>query len=164
MADLSYLRCWEGLVFFAFVIDAYSRKVVGWQLAGHLRTMLVLDALRMTLQLRDPGADVALVPDSDRGSRYTFDRLHPDAADHGVLASVGWSATPTTTRWPRAFVDSFESGPVSTGLDSDSANRAVRAGAGEARASVSSSVSHASIASQSVLAPRPHAAQIGSLA
>jgi putative transposase len=62
VADLSYLRCWEGLVFFAFVIDAYSRRVVGWQLAGHMRTTLVLDALRMALWQRGPGADVALVP------------------------------------------------------------------------------------------------------
>jgi putative transposase len=49
VADISYLRCWEGVVFFAFVIDAYSRMIVGWQLAGHMRTDLVLDALRMAL-------------------------------------------------------------------------------------------------------------------
>jgi hypothetical protein len=69
VADLSYLRCWEGVVFFAFVIDAYSRRVVGWQLAGHMRTTLVLDALRMALGQRRPGADVALVHHSDRGSQ-----------------------------------------------------------------------------------------------
>jgi transposase InsO family protein len=49
VADPSYLRCWERLVFFAFVIDAFSRTVVGWQLASHMRTDLVLDALRMAL-------------------------------------------------------------------------------------------------------------------
>jgi transposase InsO family protein len=69
LADLSYLRCWEGLVFFAFVIDAYSRMVVGWQLASHMRTTLVLDALRMALHSRRSGADVALVHHSDRGSQ-----------------------------------------------------------------------------------------------
>jgi putative transposase len=68
VADLSYLRCWEGLLFFAFVIDAFSRRVVGWQLAAHMRTTLVLDALRMALGTRTPGADVALVHHSDRGS------------------------------------------------------------------------------------------------
>jgi transposase InsO family protein len=57
VADLSYLRCWEGVVFFAFVIDAYSRRVVGRQLAGHMRTTLVLDALRMALGERRAGAD-----------------------------------------------------------------------------------------------------------
>ena len=44
-ADFTYLRCWEGLVFFSFVIDAYSRMIVGWQFANHMRTDLVLDAL-----------------------------------------------------------------------------------------------------------------------
>ncbi len=45
-ADFTYLRCWEGLVFFSFVIDAYSRMVVGWQFANHMRTGLVLDDFR----------------------------------------------------------------------------------------------------------------------
>ncbi len=71
VADLSYLRCWEGLVFFAFVLDAFSRMVVGWQLAPNMRTTLVLDALRMALGQRALGADVALVHHSDRGSQYT---------------------------------------------------------------------------------------------
>ncbi len=69
-ADFTYLRCWEGIVFFAFVIDAYSRMVVGWQFAQHMRTDLVLDALRMALAQRAPGADVGLVHHSDAGSQY----------------------------------------------------------------------------------------------
>ncbi len=68
-ADFTYLRCWEGLVFFSFVIDAYSRMIVGWQFASHMRTDLVLDALRMALGQRQPGADVALVHHSDAGSQ-----------------------------------------------------------------------------------------------
>jgi transposase InsO family protein len=67
--DFTYLRCWEGVVFFAFVIDVYSRRVVGWQFADHMRTDLVLDALRMALHLRGPGADVELVHHSDAGSQ-----------------------------------------------------------------------------------------------
>ena len=74
VADLSYLRCWEGLLFFAFVLDAFSRMVVGWQLAGHMRTTLVLDALRMALGQRAPGADLALVHHSDRGSQPGLNR------------------------------------------------------------------------------------------
>ena len=62
-------------MFFAFILDAYSRRVVGWQLAGHMRTTLVLDALRMALHQRGPGADVKLVPHSDRGSLPRFKRL-----------------------------------------------------------------------------------------
>jgi putative transposase len=72
VADICYLRCWQGLVFFAFVLDAYSRMIVGWQLAGHMRTDLVLDALRMALHRRGGGADVELVHHSDRGSQPEF--------------------------------------------------------------------------------------------
>jgi transposase InsO family protein len=71
-ADFTYLRCWEGVVYFAFVIDAYSRAIVGWQFASHMRTDLVLDALRMALTLRAPGADVALTHHSDAGSQGGF--------------------------------------------------------------------------------------------
>jgi putative transposase len=67
-ADFSYLRCWEGVVFFSFVIDVYSRRIVGWQFAPHMRTTLVLDALRMALHQRAPGADVALIHHGDAGS------------------------------------------------------------------------------------------------
>ena len=83
VADLSYLRCWEGLVFFAFVIDAFSRRVVGWQLAAHMRTTLVLDALRMALGTRAPGADVALVHHSDRGSQGGINRSSQHLIERG---------------------------------------------------------------------------------
>ncbi len=77
-----YLRCWEGLVFFSFVIDAYSRMIVGWQLASHMRTDLVLDALRRALHQRAPGADVSLVAHSDAGSPL---HRHAPASDKAVV-------------------------------------------------------------------------------
>ena len=73
-ADFTYLRCWEGVVFFSFVIDAYSRQVVGWQFAAHMRTDLVLDALRMALAQRGAGADLRLVHHSDAGSQPRLNR------------------------------------------------------------------------------------------
>jgi putative transposase len=108
VADLSYLRCWEGLVFFAFVLDAFSRRVVGWQLAAHMRTTLVLDALRMALGTRRPGADVALVHHSDRGSQYTSFDYTQTLADHGVLASVGSVGDAYDNALAESFVDSFK--------------------------------------------------------
>jgi putative transposase len=108
VADLSYLRCWEGLVFFAFVLDAYSRKVVGWQLASHMRTTLVLDALKMALWQRGPGADVALVHHSDRGSQYTSMDYTQTLADHGLLASVGSVGDAYDNALAESFVDSFK--------------------------------------------------------
>jgi putative transposase len=89
VGDLSYLRCWEGVVYFAFIIDVHSRRVVGWQLASHMRTDLVLDALRMALGTREHGADFRLVAHTDRGSQYTSADYTQLLDDHRVLASVG---------------------------------------------------------------------------
>jgi transposase InsO family protein len=108
VADLTYLRCWQGVLYFAFVLDAYSRKIVGWQLAGHMRTDLVLDALRMALGTRRPGADVALVHHSDRGSQYTSGTYTQTLEDHGVLASVGSVGDAYDNALAESFVDSFK--------------------------------------------------------
>jgi putative transposase len=108
VADITYLRCWEGVVFFAFILDAYSRRIVGWQLAGHMRTTLVLDALRMALHQRGPGADVELVHHSDRGSQYTSIDYTQTLADHGVLASVGSVGDAYDNALAESFVDSFK--------------------------------------------------------
>jgi putative transposase len=71
-------------VFFAFVIDAFSRRVVGWQFASHMRTDLVLDALRMALTRRQAGADVQLIHHSDRGSQPGFNRSSQQCAFRGT--------------------------------------------------------------------------------
>jgi putative transposase len=107
VADFTYLRCWEGLVFFAFVIDVYSRRIVGWQLAGHMRTDLVLDALRMALSRRRPGADVQLVHHSDAGSQYTSYAFTQVLDDHGVLASIGTVGDCYDTQLELLFLMSF---------------------------------------------------------
>jgi transposase InsO family protein len=62
------------MVFFSFVIDVYSRRIVGWQFAAHMRTDLVLDALRMALTRRQAGADVDLIHHSDAGSQPELNR------------------------------------------------------------------------------------------
>jgi putative transposase len=108
VADFTYLRCWQGLVFFAFVIDAYSRRIVGWQFASHMRTDLVLDALRMALAQRRGGADVELVHHSDRGSQYTSGLYGQVLDDHGVLASVGSVGDAYDNALAESFVDSFK--------------------------------------------------------
>src|ERR1700689_1455214 len=70
VCDLTYLRTRDGFVYLAFVLDCYSRMVVGWQVATHMRTDLVLDALEMANGLRRPGGS-SLIAHSDRGSQYT---------------------------------------------------------------------------------------------
>jgi putative transposase len=108
VGDFTYLRSWEGASFFSFVIDAFSRKVVGWQMASHMRTDLVLDALRMALGQREPGADVELVAHTDRGSQYTSADYTQTLTDHGVLASVGTVGDAYDNAMAESFVDSFK--------------------------------------------------------
>lgn len=112
-ADFTYLRCWEGLVFFSFVIDAYSRMVVGWQFANHMRTDLVLDALRMALHRRGPGADVSLVAHSDAGSQYTSYDYTQLLDDHDVLASIGTVGDAYDNAAAESFVDTFKTELIS---------------------------------------------------
>jgi putative transposase len=108
VADFTYLRCWEGLVFLAFVIDVYSRRVVGWQLACHMRASLVCDALRMAVSTRPRGADVALVHHSDRGSQYTSIEFAEVLDDHEVLQSVGSVGDAYDNALAESFVDTIK--------------------------------------------------------
>jgi putative transposase len=113
LADFTYLRCWEGVVFFSFVIDAYSRRIVGWQFATHMRTDLVLDALRMALTRRAAGADVRLIHHSDAGSQYTSYDFAQALDDHGVLASIGSVGDAYDNAMAESFVDSFKTELIS---------------------------------------------------
>ena len=109
VGDITYLRCWEGVVFFAFVLDAYSRRIVGWQFASHMRTELVLDALRMAIHQRDPDdVDVELVAHTDRGSQYTSMAYTEALAEHGILASVGSVGDAYDNAMAESFVDTFK--------------------------------------------------------
>lgn len=112
-ADFTYLRCWEGLVFFSFVIDAYSRMIVGWQFANHMRADLVLDALRMALHQRTPGADASLVAHSDAGSQYTSFDYTQLLDDHDVLGSIGTVGDAYDNAAAESFVDTFKTELIS---------------------------------------------------
>ena len=67
VADITYLPTWQGFLYLAVVLDAFSRRVVGWSMAGHLRTELILDALDMAISMRRPGE--GLIHHSDRGTQ-----------------------------------------------------------------------------------------------
>ena len=113
VADFTYLRCWEGVLYFSFVIDVFSRMLVGWQLASNMRKTLVLDALRMALGLRAPGADVALVHHSDAGSQYTSIDYTQTLDDHLVLASIGTVGDALDNALAESFVDSYKTELIS---------------------------------------------------
>jgi putative transposase len=108
VGDFTYLRCWEGKAYFSFVIDVFSRKIVGWQFASHMRTDLVLDALRMALGTRELGADFALVAHTDAGSQYTSYDYAQVIDDHHVLASVGSVGDAYDNALAESFVDTFK--------------------------------------------------------
>jgi putative transposase len=95
-------------VYFSFVIDVYSRMIVGWQFASHMRTDLVLDALRMALATRQPGADFTLVSHSDQGSQYVSEDYTQVLDDARVLASVGSVGDAYDNAMAESFVDSFK--------------------------------------------------------
>ena len=108
VGDFTYLRTWEGRMYFAFLIDVFSRMIVGWQLASHMRTDLVLDALRMALGTRQPGADVQLVAHTDQGSQYSAEDYTQVLDDHRVLASVGSVGDCYDNALAESFVDSYK--------------------------------------------------------
>jgi putative transposase len=87
VADITYVRSGEGFVYLAFILDACSRKVVGWSMATHLRTELVVDALQMAIARRKPAP--GLVHHSDRGVQYTSLSFGKRLEDEGLVASMG---------------------------------------------------------------------------
>lgn len=87
VADITYLPTWQGFLYLAAIIDAYSRRVVGWSMASHLRTELVLDALEMALWNRRPGP--GLIHHSDHGCQYTSLAFGHRCREAGIAASMG---------------------------------------------------------------------------
>jgi putative transposase len=87
VADLTYVATWSGFVYAAFIIDAYSRKIVGWRVSGSLRSDLALDALDQALYAR--GDTENLIHHSDQGVQYLSIRYTERLADAGIEPSVG---------------------------------------------------------------------------
>jgi len=87
VADITYVATWSGFVYVAFVIDVFSRAIVGWRVSSSLRSDLALDALEQALWARQPGD--GLVHHSDRGVQYLSIRYTERLAEAGIEASVG---------------------------------------------------------------------------
>ena len=86
-ADITYVKTDEGFLHLAFVLDVYSRRIVGWSMASHLRTELVVDALEMAVWRRKPAA--GLVHHSDRGTQYTALSFGKRLEEVGIVPSMG---------------------------------------------------------------------------
>jgi putative transposase len=89
VADITYVDTISGFVYTAFVTDLFSRNIVGWQVADHLRAGLALDALEMAIFGRKDRIDDRLVHHSDRGVQYTSIRYTQRLDDIGAVRSVG---------------------------------------------------------------------------
>ena len=89
VADLTYVATWRGFVYVAFVIDVFSRRIVGWRASNSLRSDLALDALEQALyERRESGTD-GLIHHSDRGVQYLSIRYTERLAEAGIEPSVG---------------------------------------------------------------------------
>lgn len=105
VGDITYLRTWEGWLYLATVIDAHSRRVIGWAIADHMHTDLVEQALQMAITLRGEAlADSPqIVFHTDRGTQYASAQMTAFAAAHGVTRSMGR----TGVCWDNAMAESF---------------------------------------------------------
>ena len=92
LADFTYVRTWEGWAYLAVVLDVYTRRIVGWQLAPHMRQSLVSDAFEMALSARQEH-DGELVAHSDNGSQYTSYEYTERLLRAGIAPSRGRTGT-----------------------------------------------------------------------
>ena len=87
VADITYLRTWEGWLYLVAVQDVFSRRIVGWSMADHMRTELVTDALQMALAQRRPAP--GLIWHSDQGSQFVSLAFGQQARAAGIAQSMG---------------------------------------------------------------------------
>ena len=89
VSDLTYVATWRGFVYVAFVIDVFSRRIVGWRVSNSLKTGLALDALEQALWERDEADRERLIHHSDRGVQYVSIRYTERLAEADIEPSVG---------------------------------------------------------------------------
>lgn len=102
VGDITYIRTWEGWLYLATVLDCYSKKVVGYAMADHMRTELVIEALRMAAR-NLPIAAGETIFHSDRGSQYLSAEFAAVAKELGILRSVGRTGTCYDNAWAESF-------------------------------------------------------------
>ena len=88
VADFTFVSTWQGFAYVAFIIDVYSRFIVGWKVSRHMKTDFVLDALEQALYARKPDRN-RLIHHSDRGTQYLSVRYSERLGDAGIRPSVG---------------------------------------------------------------------------
>jgi len=102
VSDITYLRTWQGWLYLAVVLDAHSRRVIGWAIEEHMRADLVEDALKMAVALRGDLPN-KVICHSDRGTQYVSTQITKFAAANGLTRSMGY----TGVCWDNAMAESF---------------------------------------------------------
>ena len=125
VTDITYLPTAAGFLYLAAIVDVWSRRVVGWAMADHLRTELVIAALDAAIAARDPAA--GLIHHSDRGTQYTSIALGARLREAGIAASMGAPGT----AYDNALIESFFAS-----LETELIDRSSWADHAEARAAV----------------------------
>ncbi len=105
-ADISYVPTDEGFLHLAFVLDVYSRRIVGWSMAAHLRTELVVDAVEMAVWRRKPAA--GLVHHSDRGVQYTALSFGKRLEEASIVPSMGRAGSALDNAISESFVSTLK--------------------------------------------------------
>ena len=103
LADITYIWTLEGWLYLAAVLDAHSRKIVGWSMSHRLHSSVVMDALRMALGRRCPDQAASLLHHSDRGSQYASQAYRDLLRDHNITCSMSRKAN----CWDNAMMESF---------------------------------------------------------
>ncbi len=102
LADITYVPTQEGFLYLAFILDTHSRRIVGWSMASHLRTELVVDALEMAVWRRRPVA--GLVHHSDRGVQYTAISFGKRLEEVGIVPSMGRTGSALDNAMAESFI------------------------------------------------------------
>lgn len=110
-ADITYISTDEGFLYLAFILDAYSRRLVGWAMESHLRTELVVDALQMALWRRKPAP--GLIHHSDQGVQYTSLSFAKRLEQVGIIPSMGGVGSALDNAISESFVATLKSELVS---------------------------------------------------
>lgn len=111
VADITYIRLQEEFVYLAVVIDAFSRRVIGWAMADHLQASLAIDALTMALEERRP-AWGSLIHHSDRGVQYACGDYTKLLAAHGIAASMSRVGNPYDNAKAESFMKTLKAEEV----------------------------------------------------
>lgn len=127
VADITYVRLAETFVYLAVILDAFSRKVVGWAMADHLRAELALEALEMALASRPVNPD-GLVHHSDRGVQYACADYIERLQAHGIQPSMSRIACPYDNAQAESFMKTLKAEEVNGGAYRDLTDARARIG------------------------------------